>query len=80
MFFSNSYIQFSNNMDINSRNNINIMSNFVKKYIIKMSTDDKNNNQLYEEALIYSKYYLHYKILNCIYSEDIMNILLNIEK
>ena len=78
MFFSNSYIQFSNNMDITSRNNINIMSYFIKKYIIKMSADNKNN-QIYEDALIYSKYYLHYKILNCIYTDDIMNILLNIE-
>jgi len=78
MFFSNSYIQFSNNMDITSRNNINIMSYFIKKYIIKMSSDNKNN-QIYEDALIYSKYYLHYKILNCIYTDDIMNILLNIE-
>jgi len=78
MFFSNSYIQFSNNMDITSRNNINSMSYFIKKYIIKMSSDNKNN-QIYEDALIYSKYYLHYKILNCIYTDDIMNILLNIE-
>ena len=54
------------------------MSYFIKKYIIKMSADNKNN-QIYEYALIYSKYYLHYKILNCIYTDDIMNILLNIE-
>jgi hypothetical protein len=81
MFFSKNYIQFSKDLDINNyKHNIYIMTTFIKKYIEKMENKGDNNKKLYEDALIYSKYYLHYKTINCIYNNDIMNILLYIEK
>ena len=81
MFFSKNYIQFSEYLDINNnKHNIYIMSNFVKKYIEKMNNEYKEEKKLYENAIIYSKYYLYYKNLNCIYDKKIMSILLFIEK
>ena len=81
MFFSNNYIQFSKDLDINnSQYNINIMLYFIKKYISKMQDKKIEKIKLYSDSLIYSKYYLHYKTINCIYEKDIMDILLYIEK
>ena len=40
----------------------------------------EENIKLYENAINYSKYYLYYKTINCIYEKDIMDILLYIEK
>lgn len=31
-----------------------------------------------ENAIIYSKYYMNFKIYNCAYSSEIMNVILNI--
>ena len=81
MFFSNNYIQFSKDLDIyNSQYNVNIMVYFIKKYILKMQNNKIENIKLYENAINYSKYYLYYKTINCIYEKDIMDILLYIEK
>ena len=81
MFFSNSYIQFSKELDINNyKHNTYIMSNFIKKYVEKNKNNKIPLKNIYEDALIYSKYYLHYKTINCVYTTDIMNILLYIEK
>ena len=80
MFFSNNYIQFSKNLDIHkSQYNVNIMLCFIKKYILKMQDNKIENKKLFENAIIYSKYYLNYKTINCIYEKDIMDILLYIE-
>jgi hypothetical protein len=81
MFFSNNYIQFSTDLDLhNNKHNICIMSSFVKKYIDKKNNEYEDKQSLYKDAIIYSKYYLYYKNLNCIYGVHIMNILLYIEK
>ena len=80
MFFSKNYIQFSKHLDINNKHNIYIMSYFINKYIDKKNNEYKEKEQLYKDAILYSKYYLYYKNLNCIYDKNIMNVLLYIEK
>lgn len=75
MFFSNIHIQFPNDIDIHYSNYNNIIiTNFIKKYIEKKNY----NKEFYEEAVIYSKYYLYYKTLNCIYDKYIMDIILSV--
>jgi len=50
-----------------------------------MYIQKKNSNytlgdkKLYSDALIYSKYYLYWKIYGCVYSDEIMNMLYDIE-
>jgi hypothetical protein len=80
MFFSQSHIQFTKELDINnSQHNIDIMLYFSKKYIDKMKNEKINIKDVYEKSIIYSKYYLYYKTLNCIYEKDIMDILLFVD-
>ena len=78
MFFENHYIIYSNSCNINLSSYKFIMTKFINKYI-----DNNNVNMgieiLLSEALIYSKYYLYYKILNCTYNKAIMDIILNYE-
>jgi len=79
MFFENYYICYSKSITINSISSYKIIMN---KFILKFIYDKKseyNNNDLYYNAIIYSKYYLYWKIFNCIYQDDIMNILYDIE-
>ena len=80
MFFSKNYIQFSKELDIhNNKHNVYIISSFIKKYIDKKYKEYIKEEELYKDAIIYSKYYLYYKNLNCIYNKDIMDVLLSIE-
>jgi hypothetical protein len=84
MFFENSYIHFSPKLIINSISNYrNIMTKFINKYI-EINTETTNNLQqidkaIISDAIIYSKYYLFYKTKNCIYGDEIMEVILNIE-
>ena len=79
MFFGNNYIEFSPKLIINSISNYrNIMTKFANKYIELYSEKDASK-QIISDAIIYSKYYLYYKTKNCVYSEDIMELLLNVE-
>ena len=79
MFFQNNYIEFSPKLIINSISNYrNIMTKFINKYIELYSNKDMSK-QIITDAIIYSKYYLYYKTKNCVYSEDIMEILFNVE-
>jgi hypothetical protein len=55
------------------------MDKFVIKFILKKKNNYINNNELYSDALIYSKYYLYWKTFGCVYKDDIMNILFDIE-
>ena len=80
MFFENYYITYSNNLTINSISSYkNIMNKFILKFISKKNSDYINKVELFSDALIYSKYYLYWKTFSCIYQENIMNILFDIE-
>ena len=79
MFFQNNYIEFSPKLIINSISNYrNIMTKFANKYI-ELYGEKSVSKQIISDAIIYSKYYLYYKTKNCVYSEEIMEILLNVE-
>lgn len=82
MYFQMNYISFSQDYLITSISSYkNIMTNFINKFIIIYSEKYENNkSELYSEALLYSKYYINYKTMNCIYSEDVMEILFNIDR
>lgn len=80
MFFENYYVTYSNNLVINSISSYrNIMNNFILKFISKKKLDYSNKKELYLDALVYSKYYLYWKTFSCVYQENIMNILYDIE-
>lgn len=80
MFFQNYYIKYSDNLLISSISSYkNIMDKFILKYIEKKKSDYSNNNDLFSDAIIYSKYYLYWKIFSCVYQENIMNVLYDIE-
>ncbi len=82
MIFDNYFIDYSPNLTINSISSYkNIMNKFIIKFIEKNKNNCnyKNNDNLYSDALIYSKYYLYWKTINCIYSDNIMDILYDIE-
>jgi hypothetical protein len=80
MFFENNYIYFSSKLIIYSISNYkNIMTKFINIFIKVNKSKYSNNNQLITDSLIYSKYYLYYKIKNCIYNDNIMNIIYDID-
>jgi len=80
MFFQYYYIDNSKNTTISNISSYkNIMDKFVIKFILKKKNNYINNNELYSDALIYSKYYLYWKTFGCVYKDDIMNILFDIE-
>ena len=80
MFFENNYIIFSSDLNINSISTYkNLMMKFINKFIDIKFNDYLNKNELYEDALIYAKYYTYYKTMNCIYSSEIMNIIYDVE-
>jgi len=81
MFFENFYIGYSRDITINL---ISSYRNIMNKFILKFISDKKsdyigNKSDLYLDALIYSKYYLYWKIFGCVYQENIMNLLYDIE-
>lgn len=79
MFFYDYYVDLSPNYNINLISSYkNIRNKFILLYI-KKKLCHVNKTQLYSDALIYSKYYLYWKIYGCVYSEEIMNILYDIE-
>jgi len=83
MFFENSYINFSPKLIINSISNYrNIMIKFINKYIelyTETNSDNLISKQIISDAIIYSKYYLFYKTKNCVYSDDVMEIIFNVD-
>jgi len=82
MFFLNHYIDLSPNSNINLISSYkNIRQKFILMYIKKKNNLYSTNNQqlLYSDALVYSKYYLYWKIYNCVYSDEIMNLLYDVE-
>lgn len=81
MFFSTHHVELSLNSNINLISSYkNIRNKFILWYIEKKKSNyAKNKNKLYTDAIIYSKYYLYWKIYGCVYSNEIMNILYDIE-
>jgi hypothetical protein len=82
MFFSDYYIDLNKNLNMNLILSYkNIRNKFIVLYIKKKNNlyQLNNQNELYSDSLVYSKYYLYWKIYGCIYSEEIMNILYDIE-
>ena len=81
MFFSTHYIQLSQDTTINLISSYkNIRKKFILMYIQKKKLNYiKNESTLYSDALIYSKYYLYWKIYGCVYSDEIMGILYDVE-
>lgn len=81
MFFEKYYINLTNKSNINFISYYKkIMNKFISIYIKKKKDSYiKNINELYIDSIIYSKYYLYWKIYGCEYSEDIQNILFYIE-
>lgn len=83
MFLENKFVNYSSELIIYSiPNYTTIMSKFINKYI-DIYHDFNNIYSIYTEhaknAIIYSKYYLYYKIYNCVYEDNVMNIIFNIE-
>lgn len=81
MFFSSHYVNFSQNLTINQISSYsNIRNKFILKYIEKKKFNYVNNQkELYADAIIYSKYYLYWKSFNCVYLDEVMEILYDIE-
>ena len=80
MFLENVYINFNKKLEINTIYSYKIiMKKFINKYIEKNHINYLNKQLLINDAILYSKYYLYYKIFNCVYDETIMNILYDIE-
>ncbi len=80
MIFENKHIDFNSKLNISSISSYRIiMSKFINKYIRINHDNYESKNKLYEDAVIYSKYYLYYKTQNCIYDNEIMEIIQNID-
>ena len=81
MYLNNHYIVHLETNTICSISSYkNIMNKFIFKFISMKKDEwvgDKQN--LYQDAIIYSKYYLNWKTFGCVYSDDIMNLLYDIE-
>jgi hypothetical protein len=80
MYLENNYIHFSSKLIINSIPNYkNIMTKFINRFIKLYKSKYTNNHTLVVDSIIYSKYYLYYKTKNCIYDDEIMDIINNID-
>jgi hypothetical protein len=80
MWFEDIYIKFNNKLEINVIYSYKIiMKIFINKYVKKNINNYLDKKLLLNNAILYSKYYLYYKIFNCIYDEFIMDIIYDIE-
>lgn len=80
MFFSTHYIELNQNSTINFVSSYKTIRNkFILMYIKKKESNYKEKKELYSDSLIYSKYYLYWKIYGCVYSDEIMNVLYDVE-
>lgn len=80
MFFSTHHIELCPNTNINLISSYkNIRNKFILSYIEKKRSNYANIEELYNDAIIFSKYYLYWKIFNCVYTDKIMEILYDIE-
>lgn len=80
MIFEKYFTNYDDTLNINTISSYKtIRTGFIGKFINMYSFKYNNKDKLYSDAITYSKYYLYYKTQNCIYSEDIMEIIYNIE-
>jgi hypothetical protein len=80
MFLENVYINFNKKLEINTIYSYKIiMKKFINKYIEKNHINYLKKQLLINDAILYSKYYLYYKIFNCVYDDKIMNIIYDVE-
>lgn len=80
MWFEDIYIKFNKRLIINNIFSYKIiMKIFINRYVKKYFYSYSEKKILLNDAILYSKYYLYYKIFNCIYNEEIMNIIYDIE-
>ena len=80
MIFEKTYTNFDSNLNISSISSYKIiMSKFVNRYIEIYNSNYKDKSKLYDDAITYSKYYLYYHTQKCTYSEEIMDIIHNVE-
>ena len=78
MILDNYHIEFSKNIECYSISSYrNILTKFINTFISIYF--DKYKNDVYQKSMIYSKYYLFYKTMQCEYNKDIMDIIYNIE-
>ena len=68
MFLENNYIIFNNKLNINSISSYNVlMTKFINKYLDVYKNNYNDNNQLINDSLIYSRYYVYVHILDGYY-------------
>jgi hypothetical protein len=80
MWFEDIYIKFNKKLVINTIYSYKIiMKIFINRYVKKHIYDYSDKKILLNDAILYSKYYLYYKIFNCIYNDKIMNIIYDVE-
>ena len=85
MFLENNFINLSNKTEINNVYSYKmIITKFINIFILiyknKYSYEKKFlKKSLIDDAYYYSKYYLYYKIMNCIYDNNIMEIIFTID-
>ena len=80
MFLENNYIYYSSKLIINSIPNYkNIMTKFINTFIKINKKNYDDYNKLVVDSIIYSKYYLYFKTKNCIYTDEIMEIIYDVE-
>jgi hypothetical protein len=80
MFFENYYIQYSLYYNINNFSSYRIlMTRFINMYIQMYNDNYSDKKMLEEDSIIYAKYYVYYKNLNCTYSDKIMKIMYDID-
>lgn len=80
MFFENNYIVYSTKLIINSIPKYkNIMTKFINAFIELKKSTYTDYEKLISDAIIYSKYYLYYKTKKCIYDNDIMNLIYDVD-
>ena len=80
MIFEKYFINYDDTLNINTLSSYKtIRTGFIGKFINMYEYKYSDKNKLYSDAITYSKYYLYYKTQNCIYSQDIMEIIYNIE-
>lgn len=81
MFFSTHHIELAPNSTINLISSYkNIRNKFILLYIEKKKSNYiGNKKELYSDAIIYSKYYLYWKIYGCVYLDKVMEVLYDIE-
>ena len=80
MILDKFFIEYDQNLNITSIPSYKVIINkFINKFIKIYSHKYEKKQELYSDAIIYSKYYLYYKTQNCVYTEDIMNIIYDVD-